>query len=175
MLLFYFPAKILATDKQIFNKVFIFIITKIMYFRIIKMIKNKRIMIKQGLNLAAVLAGAAIGATMGVLMAPNEGKETRKKLSDGFKSTADDMNTRVDELKNKVQGFVNHQKEDFGTSFDKLINKADHKKDDVIAALEKKLAELKNTNLADKVEQLKNNNPIANNNNTPLTTNKPNL
>ena len=132
-------------------------------------------MIKQGLNLAAVLAGAAVGATMGVLMAPNEGKETRKKLSDGFKSTADDMNTRVDELKNKVQGFVGNQKEDFGTSFEKLINKADHKKDDVIAALERKLAELKNTNLADKVEQFKQNNPVAQQTNTPNATNKPTI
>ena len=129
-------------------------------------------MIRQGLNLAAVLAGAAVGATMGVLMAPNEGKETRKKLSDGFKSTADDMNTRVDELKNKVQGFVGSQKEDFGTSFEKLINKADHKKDDVIAALERKLAELKNTNLADKVEQFKQNNPVAHQTNTTNATNK---
>ena len=129
-------------------------------------------MIRQGLNLAAVLAGAAVGATMGVLMAPNEGKETRKKLSDGFKSTADDMNTRVDELKNKVQGFVGNQKKDFGTSFEKLINKADYKKDDVIAALERKLAELKNTNLADKVEQFKQNNPVAHQTNTTNATNK---
>ncbi len=118
-------------------------------------------MIKQGLNLAAVLAGAAVGATMGVLMAPNEGKETRKKLSDGFRSTADDMNTKVDDIKQRVQGFVNHQKEDFNTSFDKLVNKADHKKDDVIAALERKLAELKNTSLVDKVDQFKTNNPMT--------------
>lgn len=118
-------------------------------------------MIKQGFKVAAVLAGAAIGATMGVLMAPDEGKETRKKLSDGFKSTADDMNTKVDDLKNRVQGFVNSQKEDFNTSFDKLVNKADHKKDDVIAALERKLAELKQTSIVEKVDQLKTNNPIA--------------
>lgn len=118
-------------------------------------------MIKQGFKVAAVLAGAAIGATMGVLMAPDEGKETRKKLSDGFKSTADDMNTKVDDLKNRVQGFVNSQKEDFNTSFDKLVNKADHKKDDVIAALERKLAELKQMSIVEKVDQLKTNNPIA--------------
>lgn len=123
-------------------------------------------MIKQGLQLAAVLAGAAVGATMGVLMAPNEGKETRKKLSDGFKSTADDMNAKVDELKHKMQGFVNTQKEDFDTRFNELIHKADHKKDDVIASLERKLAELKNTNLADKLSK-----DIS----EPSTTNKPAL
>jgi len=117
-------------------------------------------MLKQGMNLAAVIAGAAVGATMGILMAPNEGKETRKKLSDGFKSTADDMNSKVDELKQRVQGFVNNQKVDFNSSIDNLLSKADHKKDDVIATLERKLAELKDTNIADKVDQFKNNNPI---------------
>lgn len=117
-------------------------------------------MLKQGMNLAAVIAGAAVGATMGILMAPNEGKETRKKLSDGFKSTADDMNSKVDEFKQRVQGFVNNQKVDFNSSIDNLLSKADHKKDDVIATLERKLAELKDTNIADKVDQFKNNNPI---------------
>lgn len=117
-------------------------------------------MLKQGMNLAAVIAGAAVGATMGILMAPNEGKETRKKLSDGFKSTADDMNSKVDELKQRVQGFVNNQKVDFNSSIDNLLSKADHKKDDVIATLERKIAELKDTNIADKVDQFKNNNPI---------------
>lgn len=129
-------------------------------------------MIKQGLQLAAVLAGAAVGATMGVLMAPNEGKETRKKLSDGFKSTADDMNTKVDELKQKVQGFVSTQKQDFDTRFNELVHKADHKKDDVIASLERKLAELKNTNLADK---LATNSTDSTHNTTSTTPQKPAL
>ena len=122
-------------------------------------------MIRNGLSLAAMLAGAAVGATMGVLMAPNEGKETRKKLKEGFKSTANDMNCKVDELKQKVQGIVSLQKEDFNTSFEKLVHKADHKKDDVIAALEKKLAELKNTSIADKLHVNEKNNTTSSNTN----------
>lgn len=110
-------------------------------------------MLKRSLNLVALLAGGAVGATMGVLMAPDKGEETRKKLSDNLKLSANQANAKVDDLKRKAQGFVNRQEQDFESNFNSLVQKADHKKDQVIEVLERKLQELKNTNLTDKLAQ----------------------
>lgn len=104
-------------------------------------------MIKNGLNLAALLAGAAVGATMGVLMAPDKGEETRKKISDNLKSGAKQANAKVDDLRKKVLGLVSQDEHDFETNFSGLIQKADHKKEEIIEVLERKLKELKNTSL----------------------------
>lgn len=118
---------------------------------------------KTGNTLAAVLAGAAAGALAGVLLAPDQGKETRRKISDGIKSGADDLNSKMDQLKQTVSGFVSSKKEDFESGFNSLIEKAKAEKHDVIATLEQKLSELKGSNMpmagstADKMNASNNN------------------
>jgi len=113
---------------------------------------------KTGSTLVAILAGAAVGAVAGVLLAPEQGEKTRKRISDGFKSGTDDLNCKMDELKNQVKSLISSKKGDFETSFNTLVNKADHKKEDVIASLERKLAELKSdaANAVDKARDLTN-------------------
>jgi gas vesicle protein len=50
-----------------------------------------------GKLIGAMLLGAAIGVGIGVLFAPNKGSETRKKIVDGLKDIAEELN---DTLKN---------------------------------------------------------------------------
>ena len=54
---------------------------------------------KSGKILLGIIAGAAAGATMGILMAPDKGSSTRKKISQKG-------NQYVDELGGKLSGFV---------------------------------------------------------------------
>lgn len=113
---------------------------------------------KTGNTLVAILAGAAVGAVAGILIAPDQGDKTRKKIGKGFKSGTEDFASKFEELKNQIKGLVANKKDDFETSFNQLVNKAEDKSEDVIAALEKKLEELKKgaQNAADNVKtQLK--------------------
>ena len=75
---------------------------------------------KTGNTLVAIIAGAAVGAVAGILLAPEQGEKTRKRISKGFKSGADDLNCKMDDLKNQVKSLMNSKKTDFESSFNKL-------------------------------------------------------
>jgi gas vesicle protein len=50
-----------------------------------------------GKLIGAVLLGAAVGAAIGILMAPDKGSETRKKLLKGIRDLTDDLKATFNE------------------------------------------------------------------------------
>jgi len=52
--------------------------------------------------LLGVLGGVAVGALAGILLAPNKGSKTRKKIMNKGKDFADDMKGKFEELYENV-------------------------------------------------------------------------
>ena len=55
--------------------------------------------------LAAFVIGAAVGAAVGLLLAPEKGSETRRKLRDEGQRFADSVNEKVKEGKEKMEAW----------------------------------------------------------------------
>jgi gas vesicle protein len=58
-----------------------------------------------GKILAAVAAGIAAGAILGILFAPDKGSETRRKLNEQGKKFADDVKDKFSKGKDKFKDF----------------------------------------------------------------------
>jgi len=98
---------------------------------------------RTGGTIVAILAGAAIGAVAGILLAPDQGSKTRKRLGKGIKSGGDEIAHKFDDLKSQVRAMMNDKKEDLESTINTYVKKAGNKTENVIEVLEKKLAELK--------------------------------
>lgn len=85
----------------------------------------------------AVLAGVAIGAGIGILMAPEKGSKTRKKIKGRYDDATDDLLGKYKHLKKKVS------KIDVEDTYDDLVDTLSSKSEDVVSFLEEKLASLK--------------------------------
>jgi gas vesicle protein len=57
----------------------------------------------------AVLAGAAAGLVVGVLIAPDKGSENRKKISDAAKKLADNLLSKAESAVEEVASAVKHK------------------------------------------------------------------
>lgn len=80
--------------------------------------------------LIGLLAGAAVGALLGVLFAPDKGSVTRKNISSKGQELADDLTEKLDD-------FIDAVKEKFEEVIEEVENvkfKSDTVKDDVKSA-----------------------------------------
>ena len=103
-------------------------------------------MSKVGNTLAALLVGAAIGAGVGILFAPDEGKKTRKRIRKSLEGVSDNLRDRLthlnEDLKEKELKFKGTLEE----NVEKLLSKSSYKAEELINALERKLEDLKKAN-----------------------------
>lgn len=99
-----------------------------------------------GNTLLALLTGAAIGAGVGILFAPDKGSKTRGKIKDGYKDAQKDLVKKYETLSEEVKSRLSSAKIDLEGSYEDLLDNMSHKTEDVILFLEDKLAELKAKN-----------------------------
>ncbi|HLA54869.1 MAG TPA: YtxH domain-containing protein [Flavobacterium sp.] len=91
---------------------------------------------KTGIGLA-LLAGVAIGAGIGILMAPDKGSKTRGKIKGGYDDAKSDLKNKFNLAKDKFT------KADVEGKYENLVSDLSSKSEDVITFLESKLAALK--------------------------------
>lgn len=96
-----------------------------------------------GITLLALVTGAAIGAGVGILLAPDKGSVTRKKLKTGIDDTAHNLKDTIEATADALRGKLSHVKKDAEGTYEDLLSNMSYKTEDVISFLEKKLADLK--------------------------------
>ncbi|WP_282122781.1 YtxH domain-containing protein [Algibacter mikhailovii] len=122
-------------------------------------------MSNSGSTFLGILAGGAIGVTLGLLFAPDKGVNTRQKVIDEALSAKQKLSDTANDLKDKIESEAVHKKESLEDQLDAIMANASYKADDLIVGLEKKLALLKERNKMFQEETIKS----KSNNKAPLS------
>jgi len=104
-----------------------------------------------GITVLALITGAAIGAGIGILFAPDKGTNTRRKIKVGFDDAKNDLQHKIEDAKDQLKEKIMRKKFDLEDSYEVLVSNVEHKKADLVGFLENKLADLKKSNTAAKV------------------------
>lgn len=103
-------------------------------------------MSKNANTIAAILAGAAIGAGIGILFAPDKGSKTRAKIKEGFDDATDNLKDSLSAGSDVLREKFTNAKENLDGTYGELLSNMSYKTEEVITFLESKLADLKAQN-----------------------------
>ncbi|GGE13200.1 YtxH domain-containing protein [Psychroflexus salis] len=107
-----------------------------------------------GNTLIALITGAAVGAGLGLLYAPQSGEKTRKQLKKEAKNAKRSLEGKYEEAYSQLGEFAESAKSKFENQLNSTFSKAKTKSEDLINSMENELAELKKKN-EDLLKELK--------------------
>ena len=99
-----------------------------------------------GQTLLALLTGAAIGAGLGILYAPDKGSKTRSKIDKERKKAQKRLNKQYHDTKSNLTEQAQKAKTNFQEKLDETLSSASYKADDILLAMEDKLEALRKQN-----------------------------
>ncbi|KJJ38634.1 YtxH domain-containing protein [Aequorivita vladivostokensis] len=99
-----------------------------------------------GQTLLALLTGAAIGAGIGILYAPDKGSKTRDKLNKEARKAQKQLNKQIQETSSTLSEKAQRARYSFEQKLNETLSSASYKADDILLAMEDKLEALRKQN-----------------------------
>jgi gas vesicle protein len=113
-------------------------------YHLLKVKKDKNMKDKAKI-VAALLVGAAAGAALGILLAPDKGDETRKDITDFFAELVEATKERAQTKANNIKDYGNNVYNNAKSKFSGIVHGASEHGDEVIDAAKEKAGKVAGT------------------------------